>query len=280
MLKEALESILLLGLIGVLTNAVAYHYGFFKHRFFKIPAYPRPAVRFVHLISVFGIYLGFLFVLPLFLFQLLKNPSTNSLVTLQFVIVITLFATLLFYIRTEGRGSLTAALKNPDSTSSRWTDFVLGALVWFVAFPWVAVVSQLCDFILAAFFNFQSYEQVAVRYLKENLQSTPQTAIALISIVILAPIVEEFLFRGTLQQYLKKFFSIKTSIVLTAAIFACFHFSSSQGLGNFSLIPSLFVFSCFLGYTYERQGSLFASIGLHLAFNCASSLQIIFFPDL
>jgi hypothetical protein len=104
-------------------------------------------------------------------------------------------------------------------------------------------------------------------------------AVALIAVVIIAPIAEELLFRGTFQQYLRKFFSVKTSILLTAAIFACFHLSFSQGLGNFSLIPSLFIFSCFLGYIYERQGSLFASIGLHLAFNLASSLQILFFPE-
>jgi membrane protease YdiL (CAAX protease family) len=91
--------------------------------------------------------------------------------------------------------------------------------------------------------------------------------------------VEELLFRGTLQQFLKKYFPVKTSIAITALVFACFHYSSAQDLGNFSLIPSLFVFACFLGYTYERQGSIFASIGLHITFNLASSFQILFFPE-
>jgi membrane protease YdiL (CAAX protease family) len=195
------------------------------------------------------------------------------------LIIALMFATLLFYIRTEGRGALTAAIKNPESKSSRWTDLGIGILTWFIAFPWVGVISQFCDFLLEALFNFQSYEQVAVRYLKDNLTSAPQLFIALISIVFIAPIVEELLFRGTLQQFLKKYFSIKTSIAITAFIFACFHFSSSQGLGNLSLIPSLFTFACFLGYVYERQGSIFASIGLHLTFNLASSFQILFFPE-
>lgn len=274
MLEDALQGIFFLGLIGFLTNAIAYRYGFFK-----LPGYPRPPVRFTHVLSVFGIYLGFLFFLPIFVLRLVGTPSMNSIVTIQFILVLAMFATLLFYIRTEGRGALTASVKNPMSESSRLTDFGLGMIVWFIAFPWVGVMSQICDFLLESLFNFKSYEQVAVRYLKENLESAPQMLLALISIVVIAPIVEELLFRGTLQQYLKKYLSVRTSIALTAIIFACFHYSATQGLGNLSLIPSLFTFACFLGYTYERQGSIFASIGLHLAFNLASSLQILLSPE-
>lgn len=271
MIQDALQGIIFLGLIGFLTNVIAYRRGFFNR-----PTFSRPPVRFTHLASVFAIYFGYLFVLPLFLFRMIHSPTINELMTLQFFIVVAMFFTLLFYIRTEGRGSLMIAIKNPESTSSKWSDLAIGIAVWFVAFPWVGVVSQICDFILEAFFNFKSYEQVAVKYLKDNLESPLQMALALLSIVIIAPIVEELLFRGTLQQFLKKYFSVKTSIIFTSLIFACFHFSATQGLGNFSLIPSLFTFACFLGYTYERQGSIFASIALHLTFNLASSFQIIF----
>ena len=271
---DTLQGVLFFGLIALLTNWVAY-----QRAFFKLPSYTRPPVRLSHLFSVFGIYLGFSLVLPIFLLKLQTKPSTDSFTTIQFFMAAAMLITLLFYIRTEGRGALSASVKNPESPSSRWTDFGLGMVVWLVAFPWVAVINQICDFLLVSFFHFQSYEQVAVRYLKESLQAPPQAAMALISVIVIAPIAEELLFRGTLQQYLKKFCSLKTAILLTAIIFACFHFSLSQNLGNLSLIPSLFIFSCFLGYTYERQGSIFASIGLHLTFNLASSLQILFFTE-
>ncbi len=274
MLTEALQGILIMGLLGAFTTGIAHAYGYFKHSF-----YPRPPVKFSNLLSVFGIYLGYLFVLPILIIRLFGTQAADDFMTIQFFLVILMFATLLFYIRVEGSTAMKSAMKNPESSSSKFKDFGLGILIWLVAFPWVGVASQIFDLILKIFFNYESYEQVAVKYLKDNLQSTPQTIVALISIVIIAPIVEEILFRGTLQQYLKKFFSVKVAIALTAAIFACFHFSFSQGLGNFSLIPSLFIFACFLGYTYERQGSIFASIGLHLAFNFASSFQILFFPD-
>ncbi len=274
-MQEILQEIFFLGCFAFLTNAAAYKLGFFN-----LPSYSRPPVELVHLLSVFGIYLGFLFILPIFLIKVIAPSSFNALMTLQFVIVVCMVVTLFLYVRTEGRRALPITLKNPESSTSRATDFIVGVFVWLVAFPWTSIVGQMGDFLLESFFNFKSYEQVAVRYLKENLQSGPQLVLALISIVLIAPIVEEFLFRGILQQYLKKFLSSKSSITLTAAIFACFHFSASQGLGNFSLIPSLFMFACFLGYTYERQGSLFASIGLHFTFNCISSLQILFFSEI
>ncbi len=273
MLQEALEGVLFLGLLGFLTAGIAYHYGFFNK-----PSFPRAKIQLMHLLAVFGIYFGFFFIIPLILHMLLPQ-GVSSAMTFQFFIASAMFISLMLYIRGDKSGAMAAAIKNPESKSSRLTDFGIGVLVWFVAFPWVGVAGQICDFLLEALYNFQSYEQVAVRYLKETLQSTPQMVIALISIIIIAPIVEEILFRGTLQQFLKKYFSVKTSIALTALVFACFHYSPTQDLGNFSLIPSLFIFACFLGYTYERQGSIFASIGLHLSFNLASSFQILFFPE-
>src|SRR3569832_784189 len=226
MLQDALQGIIFLGIIGFLTNVIAYKRGFFNRL-----SYSRPPVRYAHLVSVFAIYFGYLFVLPLFLFRIVQNPTINELMTLLFLIVVAMFVTLLFYIRTEGRGSVTLAIKNPESKSSIGTDLGIGMAVWFVAFPWVGIVSLICDFVLEAFFNFKSYEQVAVRYLKDNLESPLQMTLALLSIVIIAPIVEELLFRGTLQQFLKKYFSERTSILVTAAVFACFHLSASQGLG-------------------------------------------------
>ncbi len=267
MLKDALEGIIFLSMIGFLTNMIALRLGFFTR-----PDYPRPRVSFIQLISVFAIYFGFLLLAPFLLSRFLSGTP----MTIQFIIILCMSVSLLLYIYTEGRGTLTAAVKHPKSTSSRWLDFAIGIFAWLVAFPWVVIVSQICDYLLENFLNFKAYEQVAVRYLKDNLVAAPQLILALISIVIIAPVVEELLFRGALQQFLKKYFSIKISIAITALIFACFHFSASQGLGNLSLIPSLFTFACFLGYTYERQGSIFASIGLHMTFNLASSLQIIF----
>ena len=94
-----------------------------------------------------------------------------------------------------------------------------------------------------------------------------------------APLLEEFLFRGLFQTWIKKHLGVKAAILIASLCFALFHVSVAHGVGNLSLVPSLFVFSCFLGFIYERQKSLFASIVLHTTFNLVSTLRIIFTID-
>ena len=77
--------------------------------------------------------------------------------------------------------------------------------------------------------------------------------IALFTIIIAAPVTEEFIFRGMLQNWLKTKLGTKSAIITASACFALFHLSSSQGLGNISLALSLFSFACFLGFIYEKQ---------------------------
>ncbi|MGL5263711.1 MAG: lysostaphin resistance A-like protein, partial [Candidatus Rhabdochlamydia sp.] len=123
-----------------------------------------------------------------------------------------------------------------------------------------------------------NYEQVAVRYLKKSIYSPSQLIPALIMIVCAAPIIEELLFRGCLQSYLKRYMKSSLAIIFSSLCFSVFHFSFSQGIGNVSLLFSLFVFALFLGFIYERQGSLFASIGLHMTLNVVSVVRILLSP--
>jgi uncharacterized protein len=158
-------------------------------------------------------------------------------------------------------------------------DVFIGACTWLISFPPVVVIGQLADMLIFALFGVESYEQVAVRYLKMTLGSPPMLAVALFTILIAAPVMEEYLFRGLLQNWLKQHLGKKAAILIAAFCFALFHLAPSQGLGNISLIVSLFSFACFLGFIYERQASLFASIGLHMTFNTISTLRILFSPD-
>jgi membrane protease YdiL (CAAX protease family) len=97
---------------------------------------------------------------------------------------------------------------------------------------------------------------------------------SVILIVTLVPFLEEVLFRGFLQTWLRRVVGVSGAIWLTALTFALFHFSTSQGADNVELISSLFVLGCFLSFLRERQRSLWAPIGLHAAFNAISILMI------
>ncbi len=278
MIADSIYIILVFGLIGLITNTIAWKKGFYSCRF-----YPAPPIAFRHVGYLFVIYIGVTYVLSSYFGALLQKysqtaPTTGMIIFLQFVLIVFMLVGFFVYCSTQAKGIFNKIWKNPaiQPPTSPLYDFLLGAVAWLVAFPVVQVIGQFFDMLLFVIFRFESYEQVAVKYLKTTLENPAMAILALISIVIIAPIVEEFLFRGALQTYLKRRLPPKAAIMVASACFGLFHFSPEQGYGNISLIVSLFVFGSFLGYVYEKQGSLYASIGLHLAFNFISSVRILF----
>ncbi|MBN1553695.1 MAG: CPBP family intramembrane metalloprotease [Phycisphaerae bacterium] len=86
--------------------------------------------------------------------------------------------------------------------------------------------------------------------------------VVVLSAAVLAPLVEELLFRGLLQSMLRRYLSNPWhAILLTAGVFALFHFNTPQN------IPALFVLAVVVGYNYERCGRLWPAILIHMLFN-------------
>jgi membrane protease YdiL (CAAX protease family) len=154
-------------------------------------------------------------------------------------------------------------------------DFCIGASTWLVGFPTMLVFGQIAAIGMLYFFGPSSVEQVAVRYLRQMMDYRVLFAVTAFLIVAVVPIVEEVMFRGFLQTWLRNKLGRTKAIVIASLIFSCFHFSLSQGQNNVELLVSLFALSCFLGFIYERQQSLWASIGLHVTFNAISVLALV-----
>jgi len=84
--------------------------------------------------------------------------------------------------------------------------------------------------------------------------------------VVVAPLVEEMIFRGLFQTMIRSYLGRPwPAIMLTSALFAAVH-------GNATHWPALFVLSVGLGYAYEKSGSLFRPIFMHALFNGISIL--------
>ena len=162
------------------------------------------------------------------------------------------------------------------SFSNNLHNYCLGASTWLLGFPWVVVVGQLAGLVIS-YLGIQGLrgEQIAVQQLKLTAHSIPLLAGMAITVIGVVPFLEELFFRGFLQTWLSKKLPIKLAIPLASLLFALAHFSKDQGVDNLELIPSLFVLSCFLGFLYERQQSLWASIGLHSTFNFISTFMIV-----
>ncbi len=271
-------SVFLVALFGIAANWLAY-----KKGFYKLTPTAAPIVFLKNIIAVFAIYLAMMYLVAPFVGNILFTlsrpmpPPAAMLSFLQFLLMSVMILLFYWYSQSLGKGFFRPVWKNYSALNAKpvYVDIGLGMLTWILSFPVVVVVGELMDMFIYLTFGVENYEQVAVRYLKTTLGSPSQLLFALLTILVLAPAIEEFLFRGCLQTFFKRHLGTKSAILLSSLCFALFHFATSQGVGNISLIISLFVFACFLGFIYERQSSLFASIGLHMTFNLASAVRIV-----
>ena len=89
-------------------------------------------------------------------------------------------------------------------------------------------------------------------------------ALIIITTVLIVPIVEEMVFRGIFQTLLRSYITKPwPAVILASLVFILFHENPQHW-------PALFALSMFLGYAYEKSGSLFRSIFIHSMFNAMS----------
>ena len=107
----------------------------------------------------------------------------------------------------------------------------------------------------------------------DALKQTSHPAMKVLMLTYLAvgvPVLEELLFRGLIQSTARSYINSPwLAILITSFIFALMH----------PLLhwPAIFVLSMAMGYSYERSGSLFRPIFIHIFFNatavCAALLS-------
>lgn len=102
-----------------------------------------------------------------------------------------------------------------------------------------------------------------------NIHSPVLLVTLLLFAISVAPVFEEFLFRGFAYPVLKQRFGLGPAWLLVAAVFALSHWHAP------SFLP-LFVFALGLGLAYELTGSLVAPITMHALFNATMILQIFY----
>lgn len=152
---------------------------------------------------------------------------------------------------------------------------LIGVVTWLIAYPWILTLSQVTGMILQFSYHEPHVDQVAVRHIKEILSQPMLLSITIFTVILIIPVLEELLFRGFLQVWLKSLLGTTKAILLTSVVFAIFHFSASQGIENVEILLSLFILSCYLGFVRERQNSLLSSIALHTTFNTISIIFLL-----
>jgi membrane protease YdiL (CAAX protease family) len=86
--------------------------------------------------------------------------------------------------------------------------------------------------------------------------------------IVIAPVAEEFIFRGMLYPLVKRLGSPRYAFFGMSAIFAEIHFDMG------TLVP-LFVFALALTWLYERTDNLLAPITAHALFNATNLVMLL-----
>ena len=100
-------------------------------------------------------------------------------------------------------------------------------------------------------------------YTPENL-SLVGMIMLLVWTCIVAPVTEEYLFRGVIMRTLSKH-SVGFGIVASAFVFGMMH-------GNMAQTPMAFLIGLVLGYVAAKSGSIRQTIFLHFVNNCLASI--------
>ncbi|MDR1254924.1 MAG: CPBP family intramembrane metalloprotease [Puniceicoccales bacterium] len=110
--------------------------------------------------------------------------------------------------------------------------------------------------------------QPIVHLLSENALSPGYLILTGISVICLAPLCEEWLFRGIVYRFLNTRFNHVIALTVSSFLFAVLHL-------HFASFLPLFFLGCWLGYAYRSTGDIKVSIFLHALFNGTNYLLLV-----
>jgi membrane protease YdiL (CAAX protease family) len=153
-------------------------------------------------------------------------------------------------------------------------DFFMAIVNLLAAWPLMMAAITMTLF-FAKLISGSDYEMQQHQQL-ELITEYPQLPLRIMIVVlavIIGPLLEEMLFRGFIQTAMRSFFNIRNSawpaIAASSAFFALMHADPGHW-------PALFVLGVCLGYSYEKSGSLFRPIFIHIFFNASSVATALF----
>lgn len=132
---------------------------------------------------------------------------------------------------------------------------------WWV-YPLMAVGGVVLNQLLSAVLNSFAVTEHFSNAAQEGLLGSGFLT-QLIGLGILVPLMEELLFRGLVYQRMKKYFPVKISILLAAAVFALYH-------GNLVQILFAFPMALVMLLAYEKWKSLTVPVVFHMAVNLST----------
>lgn len=278
-LASELETALFAAVLSLIAVTIGWKKGFFRMPESSIKPKHPPTLLLVFL--AFGIYFLLGMLIPLLFHNTLESATTLEERVAKaswaaFGVSLSIAFALGFFLRALPQPIRQDILLKSGRFEPK-KDLLLAIGAWPISFPLVLMIGGLCDILLYFLYGtFDLPDQLAVLFLKMTFGKIGYFFLATSSIVLLAPLIEETLFRGFLQSWLRRYLTPAPSIAIASLFFTAFHFSLDQGASNLSILSSLFILGCFLGFLYERRQSLFSPLLLHALFNAISVANLYF----
>jgi membrane protease YdiL (CAAX protease family) len=198
------------------------------------------------------------------------------------IAVIIFFAGIFFTRRLKGFG-----LNIKTIVKDFFAAFVNLLTVWPLIMAAILLTAFFGELLWGGEYKIQQHQQL--KLITENPQLLPRILIIFVAVII-APLLEEMLFRGlfqtTIRSYIESLRSLFSpqnkpdqerttdrygawpAIVISSGLFTMTH----DNPGHW---PALFVLGVCLGYSYEKSGSLFRPIFIHSFFNAISIIATL-----
>ena len=164
----------------------------------------------------------------------------------------------LFYSRRIGIFSKRSGQKRSlfAFAKSTFSNFVMAiSLAYLSYFIWNVALNFLKRFGI----NIDLEEQVPLKLLSD-ITNTFFLTLFVFQIIVIAPIVEELVFRGYIYRVLKSKSNKNVACIVTSIVFSLLHF-------NLAAFIPLFVFSMCLTKAYENNSDISEPIVMHSLFN-------------
>ena len=154
--------------------------------------------------------------------------------------------------------------------------FVNLLTVWPIMMAAITLTMLIGKLIFGPEYEISQHEQLEMISVYSQWQL--QILVFIVAVVI-APVLEEMIFRGLFQTVIRSLLETRSSglegrhhawiaIFISSGLFSIVH-------GNVPHWPALFLLGVCLGYAYEKSGSLFRPIFIHAFFNAITVIFVL-----
>lgn len=223
-------------------------------------------------VALLGFLVGSLAAVPVLLvFGETSEGGASGISELAQGIVVdaVLVGTLWLWLRARHRGWRAALRLVPAAKVGR--EVVIGAALGVA----VRIVAGIAAAIVIAILAAATGEEVAVpEQVTSDLRGYQLVVFALFAVVV-APVTEEFLFRGVLFRSVRDRYGVWPGAIASALVFGVIHYVPGPWPDNLALQITMVVTGLGLAWVYEWRKTLLAPVVGHAAFNLIAVAVIV-----